>query len=137
MKTSTLRSLVLIAGLGSAMLTQLAIAQTAITSYTIDGGGGTSTGGIYSLSGTIGQADATMAGELFEGPYALTGGYWGGAGAATCRADFDHDGFVTGLDFDLYVQAFELGDPTADFDLDGFITGLDFDLYVQAFEAGC
>lgn len=55
----------------------------------------------------------------------------------TCRADFDGDGFVTGLDFDLYVQAFEVGDASADFDGDGFLTGIDFDQYVGAFEAGC
>lgn len=54
-----------------------------------------------------------------------------------CAADFDGDGFVTGIDFDLYVAAFEAGDLTADFDGDGFITGIDFDLYVAAYEAGC
>ncbi len=42
--------------------------------YTIDGGGGTSTGGVYSVTGTIGQPDAgTMAG----GNYTLQGGFWG------------------------------------------------------------
>jgi hypothetical protein len=55
----------------------------------------------------------------------------------TCPADFDGDGFVTGLDFDLFVLAFEAGDESSDFDGDGFITGLDFDLYVAAYEAGC
>lgn len=55
----------------------------------------------------------------------------------TCAADFDADGFVTGLDYDLFVAAFEAGELTADFDGDGFITGVDFDLYVAAFEAGC
>ena len=54
-----------------------------------------------------------------------------------CRVDFDHDGFVTGIDFDLFTYAFEAGDPGADFDADGFITGIDFDLFVYAFEAGC
>lgn len=54
-----------------------------------------------------------------------------------CPIDLDNDSFVTGIDFDLYVAAFEAGDQSADFDRDGFITGLDFDLYVQAFEAGC
>lgn len=41
---------------------------------TIDGGGGTSTGGVYAVSGTIGQADAgpTMTG----GGFSLTGGFW-------------------------------------------------------------
>jgi hypothetical protein len=56
---------------------------------------------------------------------------------ANCPSDFDGDGFITGLDFDLFVVAFEGGDMAADFDGDGFVTGLDFDLFVQAFEAGC
>ncbi|HMJ88947.1 MAG TPA: hypothetical protein VK530_03980 [Candidatus Acidoferrum sp.] len=43
--------------------------------FTIDGGGGTSTGGVYSVSGTIGQPDA---GTLTNGPYSLVGGFWGG-----------------------------------------------------------
>lgn len=57
--------------------------------------------------------------------------------AACCAADFNCDGFVSGGDFDEYVQAFEAGDLAADFDGDGFNTGVDFDLFVQAFEAGC
>lgn len=44
--------------------------------YTIDGGGGTSSGGGYTLSGTIGQPDA---GLLAGGRYTLSGGFWGGA----------------------------------------------------------
>lgn len=54
-----------------------------------------------------------------------------------CYADFDHDGFVTGSDFDQYVAAFEIGYSTADFDLDGFVTGQDFDMFVEEFEIGC
>lgn len=43
--------------------------------FTIDAGGGTSTGGPYSLSGTIGQPDA---GALMTGgTYSLVGGFWG------------------------------------------------------------
>ena len=42
--------------------------------FTIDGGGGTSSGGPYSLSGTIGQPDA--GGPLVGGPYTLVGGFW-------------------------------------------------------------
>ena len=52
-----------------------ALAQYAINWHTIDGGGGTSTGGVYSVSGTIGQPDAgqqTMTG----GNYSVTGGFW-------------------------------------------------------------
>src|SRR5881409_2551056 len=42
--------------------------------FTIDGGGGNSTGGVYSVSGTIGQPDA---GHLSGGNYTLDGGFWG------------------------------------------------------------
>lgn len=42
--------------------------------WTVDGGGGmNSSGGVYTLSGTIGQPDA---GTLKGGSYELTGGFW-------------------------------------------------------------
>lgn len=41
---------------------------------TIDGGGGTSTGGTYQVVGTIGQPDA---GTMSGGNYTLQGGFWG------------------------------------------------------------
>ena len=48
-------------------------------SYTVDwykvaGGGGTSTGGSYTVSGTIGQHDAS--GAMSGGNYSVTGGFW-------------------------------------------------------------
>jgi hypothetical protein len=42
---------------------------------TIDGGGGTSTGGVYSVSGTIGQPDASA--TMSGGNFTLEGGFWG------------------------------------------------------------
>ena len=49
-----------------------------LTWSSIDGGGATfSTGGGYSLGGTIGQPDA---GLLSGRGYTLVGGFWGGAG---------------------------------------------------------
>lgn len=42
---------------------------------TLDGGGGTSGGGRFALSGTIGQPDA---GTLAGGPFKLEGGFWSG-----------------------------------------------------------
>ena len=45
--------------------------------YTVDGGGGTSTGGSYTLSGTIGQPDAAAT-TLSGGSYTLQGGFWPG-----------------------------------------------------------
>lgn len=47
--------------------------------WTVDSGGGDSSGGGYSLSGTIGQPDA---GALTGGNYRLEGGFWGGTGVA-------------------------------------------------------
>ena len=42
--------------------------------YKVSGGGGTSTGGVYAVSGAIGQPDA---GEpMTGGNYSLTGGFW-------------------------------------------------------------
>ena len=48
--------------------------QYAIDWQTIDGGGGASTGGVYSVSGTIGQPDA---GSMNGGQFTLHGGFWG------------------------------------------------------------
>jgi len=48
--------------------------QYSIDWYKVAGGGGTSTGGIYSVSGTIGQHDA--GGPMTGGNYSLTGGFW-------------------------------------------------------------
>ena len=43
--------------------------------FTIDGGGGVSAGGVYSVSGTIGQPDATPQ-PMTGGDYSLAGGFW-------------------------------------------------------------
>ena len=57
------------------LATAAAQAQTNYTIdwFSVDGGGGTSTGGAYSLTGTIGQPDA---GTMTGGNYSLTGGFW-------------------------------------------------------------
>jgi hypothetical protein len=41
---------------------------------TIDGGGGSSTSGVYSVSGTIGQSDV---GQMSGGKFSVDGGFWG------------------------------------------------------------
>ena len=48
--------------------------QYSIDWYKVAGGGGTSTGGTYEVSGTIGQHDAS--GAMSGGNYSVTGGYW-------------------------------------------------------------
>ena len=59
--------LLILPSLGSAQ-------QYSIGWYKVAGGGGTSTGGTYSISGTIGQHDA--GGQMTGGNYSLTGGFW-------------------------------------------------------------
>ena len=49
-------------------------AQYSIDWFTIDGGGGTSTGGVYTVTGTIGQPYA--GGPMTNGQYSVTGGFW-------------------------------------------------------------
>jgi hypothetical protein len=73
-------TLVLKLPLLAALLAPLALsaADYSITSFTIDGGGGASTGGQFSLTGTIGQPEA---GVLSGGQFTLQSGFWG-AGAA-------------------------------------------------------
>lgn len=53
---------------------ELAWAQYSIDWHSLDGVGGTSTGGVFSISGTIGQPDA--GGLMTNGPYSLVGGFW-------------------------------------------------------------
>jgi hypothetical protein len=48
--------------------------QYSIDWHKVAGGGGTSSGGNYSVSGTIGQHDAS--GAMTGGSYSLTGGFW-------------------------------------------------------------
>ena len=48
-------------------------AQFALDWFTLDGGGGPSSGGAYTLAGTIGQPDAATSSG---GGYTLQGGFW-------------------------------------------------------------
>jgi hypothetical protein len=73
---------IILLALALTALVSRAQAQTySIDWYTIDGGGGTSTGGTYQVSGTIGQPDA--GGPMTNGQYAVTGGFWALAAVQT------------------------------------------------------
>jgi hypothetical protein len=71
-----MRYILAIVLLGMTFLASSVRAQStnySITWFTIAGGGGTSSGGSYSVSGTVGQhSTSTMSG----GNYSLTGGFW-------------------------------------------------------------
>ncbi len=73
MKKTIHKSCAILAGL--LLAAQAVHAQTySIDWYKIAGGGGTSTGATYQVSGTIGQHDA--GGAMTGGSYSLTGGFW-------------------------------------------------------------
>ena len=66
-----------------AVITAPALSQYELSWYTIDGGGGTSSGGPYVLTGTIGQPDAAWS---RAGKYELLGGFW--PGGPLCIVEF-------------------------------------------------
>ena len=67
-----MKKLILIFGL---LIPTISFAQNySIDWYKIAGGGGTSTNGQYTVTVTIGQADA--GGAMTGGNYSLTGGFW-------------------------------------------------------------
>jgi hypothetical protein len=79
--------------------------QYKIVGSTIDGGSGTSAGGPYVLTGTIGQPDA---GYSAAGGYELLGGFW--PGGPLCFVEFG--------DFAVFADLWLTADLTADLDND-------------------
>lgn len=91
----------------------------ALSSNTFSGGGGTSAGGDFHLSGTIGQPDASV-GSLVGAAFSLDGGFWPAADTAlTCPADFNGDGFVDSVDLLGVLSGWGLCDPPCPQDIDG------------------
>lgn len=130
----------MLAGIGMGLLAASASAQYSIKSSVIAGGGGTASGGQYTLSGTIGQAAA------FGPPLATGGSYGHGAGfwwtVLNCPADLNGDGVVDLDDFVPFVSAYNLflcsepGMPVgcpADFNGDQQVDNDDFLIFVAAY----
>lgn len=83
-----------------------------ITDSTIDCGGGTSSGGTYSLSGTIGQPDA---GAMTGGTFELQGGFCHGGVINNCPADLaGNDGLVNVSDLFALLANWNTAGPGAD-----------------------
>jgi|ERR1017187_9618648 hypothetical protein len=72
MKTKNILLALLFAGLVGSSTAQ----SYSVDWHKISGGGGTSTGGNFSVIGTIGQHDATASSALTGGGYSLTSGFW-------------------------------------------------------------
>ena len=103
-------------------------AEYEINWYTIDGGGGRSSGGPYELVGTIGQPDAAYSSG---GNYEILGGFW--PGGPLCFVDFEH--------FARFAEQWWLtgtGLP-ADLDDDGYnkVDGLDLQVFVDYWLCYC
>jgi hypothetical protein len=117
------------------------IAQLSIGWSTVDGGGGVSSGGVFTLSGTIGQPDA---GSMSGGAISCLGGYWAGAGAggpcyANCDASTQPPVLNVG-DFSCFLQKYAAGDAYANCDQSTQPPTLnvqDFSCFLQKYAAGC
>jgi hypothetical protein len=129
--TKAKRLILLILGIGMTLgITTPAAAQSGgtfnLTWNSIDGGGGTSTGGAYELTGTIGQADTgvSSAGALVNNAGFLPGNFgcvvnlrdlvafaqkWLSRG--TTGADFDRSGRVDIADFAIFSREWMDGCP--------------------------
>ncbi len=99
---------------GIALVAVLAVTWTALAQtgaldvpwFSVDGGGGTSAGGDFTLDGTIGQPDA--GGKLTGGAFAVEGGFIPGvaappAFAGTC-GDLNGDEVINVLDAIIDLQ---------------------------------
>jgi hypothetical protein len=107
-------------------LTSIAYGDYQIVWSTIDGGGGTNSGGQYKLSGTIGQPDA---GYSAAGNYELLGGFW--PGGPLCLVDFP--------DFTIFADYWlETGSNLpADLDGNGIVNLYDLKLFVDEWLCSC
>ena len=102
--------------------------------HTIDGGGGTISGGDFVLRGTIGQPDA---GDLSGGDFTLRGGFWQtfGVGCGDCPTDVDGDGDVNAFDLANLLGAWGPVTPSSaclDADGNGFIEAFDLAVLLGA-----
>ncbi len=105
-----------------------ALGQYQISWYTVDGGGGHSAGGDFSLSGTIGQHDAgPSAGAMSGGACTLIGGFWPAAVLVChCPGDMNGDGIKDALDIQQFTACLIGGGACSCADVDK-ITGVTID----------
>ncbi len=123
----------------AALIAPAAHAQFSIDWYTVDCGGGTSFDATFSLTGTIGQADAAP--PTGSGPE-CDGGFWNFPGAA-CYPNCDASSIAPILnvnDFQCFLNRFASADPSANCDHSTTSPTLnvnDFQCFLNAFAAGC
>ena len=116
----------------------LVFVPAAAGAYTIpwhscDGGGGRSTGGAFSLTGTIGQPDV---GAHNGAAFCVAGGLWAAGidpcgDAQSCVADLNGDGMVDGVDLGLLLSDWA-GSGIGDLNDDGLTDGGDLGILLGA-----
>ena len=140
MKTNKLNLFAGICSVVAVLAVQAAAQPFDLTWHTIDGGGLTfSTGGTFSLGGTIGQADAgSFTTPMAGGSFQLVGGFWSGAAICTCPGDLNGDTSKNGLDVQQFVACLIGGGgcSCADIDGSGSTTAADVDNFVALLLAG-
>jgi len=112
--------------LAVSLLTVPVLAQYEISWYTIDGGGGQSSGGQYVLVGTIGQPDAAYS---YGGNYEVLGGFW--PGGPLCIVNFEQ--FAEFAQYWLYTGS----DIPADLYEDNIVNYNDLRLFVDEWLCYC
>ena len=131
-----MKILTLTAVASAGLLAAAAGAQPTMPWFTIDAGGGTSAGGSFTLSGTIGQCDA--AAPMTGGGFTLTGGFWAGMGG--CATDWNGDGQVNSSDISSFLtswlQSVQDGTLAADFNNDGGVNSTDISAFLTAWLTG-
>lgn len=111
-----------------------------ISWYTIDGGGGVSTGSGFTVSGTIGQPDA---GVLSGGDLTLTGGFWAAGAEQPCSlpGDITGDGAVDLTDLAIVLANYGVPSGAAyedgDLDGDGDVDLADLAIVLAAYGTAC
>ena len=105
-----------------------------LTWNTYDCGGGVSTGGGFTLTGTVGQPDA---GAMSSGSVMVLGGFWGAGGPPPCYPDCNGDAALNLGDFGCFQTKFALGDPYADCNGDAVLNLGDFGCFQTKFALGC
>jgi hypothetical protein len=108
-----------------------AFAQPTLRSFTIDCGGGVSTGGTLRLTSSIGQPDAGSASGAVQ---SLRGGF---LTPQTCPADFNASGTLEVADIFAFLNAWFAGSAAADFDGLNSLQVADIFAFLNAWFAGC
>lgn len=102
-----------------------------VNEWTIDGGGGFSTGGVFQAHGTVGQFDASR--PMNGGGYEVIGGFWA---AASCPADLNGNGTIDLGDLNIVLGSFG-GGSAGDINGDGVTDLADLNLILSGFGNPC